>query len=128
LAAQESHYEGISAAIHELRRDLLERFDRKDEGLERRMENLEHQSNFLRQEMRSLERSQESGFAEVHRSFQMLLDRRDVSLLQRSVNETMRRLQGLEETQQEAVRRVQALEDGQQEIKNTLQEILSRLR
>jgi uncharacterized coiled-coil protein SlyX len=80
LAAQESHYEGIRAAIHELRRDLLERIDRKDDEMGRRIGNLEHQSSLLRQEMSSLERSQENGFAEVHRSLQMLLDRRDVSL------------------------------------------------
>jgi chromosome segregation ATPase len=142
LAAQESHYEGIRAAIHELRRDLLERLDRKDAGLERRMENLERQGDILRQEVgslrqevSSLERSQENGFAEVHRSLPMLLDRRDVSLLQRSVHETMRRLQVLEEGQQETGRRVQVLEDGQQEIRTilrqlqaTLQEVLSRLR
>jgi len=102
LTAQKSHYEGIRAAIFELRRDLFDRLDRtytREEDL-----------LALKRRADDIERTVASGFAEMHRSIQMMLDRRDLALLQRSVNETMKRAQGLEA-------RLQTLEVGQQELR-----------
>lgn len=127
FAAQESHFEGLRSAILELRRELLDRRDEDFGSLKRRMD--------------ELEKTVTSGLAEMPRSFQMLLDRRDVTLLQRSVNETMKRVQALETGQlelrtgqqelrqsvQELRARQQELRTGQQRIEQTLQQILAKL-
>ena len=144
LNAQESHYEGIRAAIFELRRDLLNRSSPREADVVA----LRQQGEDLRQRMVDLEKLMASGFAEVHRSIQMLIDRRDVTLLQRSVNETIKRVQGLEVGQQELKQdlrelrthvydleagqqelrqHVQELQAGQQRIEQTLQQILVKL-
>jgi chromosome segregation ATPase len=116
FAAQESHFEGLRSAILELRRELLDRRDEDSGSLKRRMD--------------ELEKTVTSGLAEMHRSFQMLLDRRDVTLLQRSVNETMKRVQALEAGQlelragqQELRQSVQELQAGQQELRQSVQEL-----
>ena len=120
FAAQESHFEGLRSAILELRRELLDRRDEDIGSLKRRMD--------------ELEKTVTSGLAEMHRSFQMLLDRRDITLLQRSVNETMKRVQALEAGQQELragqqelQQSVQELRAGQLRIEQTLQQILAKL-
>jgi chromosome segregation ATPase len=126
LSAQESHYEGIRAAIFELRRDLLNRSSPREADVVA----LRQQGEDLRQRVVDLEKLMANGFAEVHRSIQMLIDRRDVTLLQRSVNETIKRVQGLEVGQQElkqdllALRtHVYDLEAGQQELRQNVQEL-----
>jgi chromosome segregation ATPase len=130
LAAQESHYEGIRSAILELRRELLNRYGDRDADVAA----LRQQMEELRQRMGDLDKTITSGLADVHRSFQMIIDRRDITLLQRSVNETIKRVQALEAGQQELRREVQELRSGQQElregqhrIEQTLQQILARL-
>jgi uncharacterized coiled-coil protein SlyX len=106
FTAQESHFEGLRSAILELRRELL---DRRDEDIDT-----------LKRRMGELEKTVTSGLAEMHRSFQMLLDRRDVMLLQRPVSEMMKRVQVLEAGQQE-------LREGQRQVQGVLQEILAKL-
>lgn len=130
LTAQESHFEGIRSAILELRRDLLNRPSPREADVVA----LRQQGEDLRQRMAELEKLMTSAFAEVHRSIQMLIDRRDVTLLQRSVNETMRRVQGLETRsqamevgQQELRQDIQELKAGQPRIEQTLQQILAKL-
>jgi predicted nucleic acid-binding Zn-ribbon protein len=116
LTAQESHFEGLRAAILELRRDLSSRYSTREADI-----------LALRQRIEDLEKTFANGLAEVHRSLQLLLDRRDVALLQRSVNETMRRVQALEEGQKELREGQQELGAGQQQIRQVLQEILAKL-
>jgi tetrahydromethanopterin S-methyltransferase subunit G len=120
LSAQESHYEDIRAAIFELRRDLFDRLDR--------IYTREEDFLALKRRMDEIERTVSSGFAEMHHSLQMVLDRRrDTSLLQRSVNGTMRRVQTLEGGQPELRKDVQELKAGQQRIAHVLQQILTKL-
>lgn len=109
FTAQESHFEGLRSALLELRRELMDRPATHDADI-----------LALRQRIDVLEKNVTGGLAEMHRSFQMLLDRRDVMLLQRAVNETMKRVQGLEAGQQE-------LRDGQKQMQQTLQQILAKL-
>lgn len=116
LAAQESHYEGIRSAILELRRELLNRYGGRDADIAA----LRQQMEELRQRIGDLDKTITSGLADVHRSFQMLIDRRDITLLQRVVDETIKRVQTLEAGQQ-------ALHTGQQRIEQTLQLILAKL-
>lgn len=126
LTAQESHYEGIRAAIFELRRDLLNRSSPREADVVA----LRQQGEDLRQRVSELEKLLASGFAEIHRSIQMLVDRRDVTLLQRSVNETMKHIQALEVGQQELRQDLQTLQANvhdldarQQELRQNIQEL-----
>jgi chromosome segregation ATPase len=140
LTVQESHYEGIRAAIFELRQSLFDRLDRTHTR--------EEDLLALKRRADDIERVVSNGFAEMHRSIQMMIDRRDIMLLQRSVNETMKRVQGLEtrlqalevgqqelrqevqelrQGQQELRQEVQELHQGQQRIEQTLQQILTKL-
>jgi chromosome segregation ATPase len=140
LSAQESHYEGIRAAIFELRRDVLNRASSREADVIA----LRQQGEDLRQRTVDLEKFMANGFAEVHRSFQMLIDRRDITLLQRSVDETMKRVQSLaigqqelkqdvhvlqasvhdlDARQQELRQQVQELQAGQQELRQQVQEL-----
>lgn len=105
FTAQESHFEGLRSALLELRRDLMDRPVTHDADV-----------LALRQRIDGLEKNVTGSMAEMHRSFQMLLDRRDVMLLQRGVNETMKRVQELKEE-------LQQLEAGQQELKEELQQV-----
>jgi chromosome segregation ATPase len=136
LTAQESHYEGIRAAIFELRRDLASRL-----SISTREADIVSLRQRLEQRIDDLEKTVANGLAEVHRSLQMVLDRRDITLLQRSVNETMKKVQALEAGQQELrgevqelrgevqeLRgQVQELRNGQTRIEQTLQQILAKL-
>jgi chromosome segregation ATPase len=126
LSAQESHYEGIRAAIFELRRDLLNRSSPREADVVA----LRQQGEDLRQRVVDLEKLLASGFAEIHRSIQMLVDRRDVTLLQRSVNEAMKHIQALEVGQQELKQDLQTLQANvhdldarQQELRQNIQEL-----
>jgi predicted nucleic acid-binding Zn-ribbon protein len=130
LSAQESHYEGIRSAILELRRDLVARYSGRDTDLVA----LRQQVDEVRQRVGDLEKTITSGLADVHRSFQMLLDRRDITLLQRSVNETIKRVQAVEEGQKELRGEIQDLRKGQEELRagqqqmqQVLQQILAKL-
>lgn len=76
LAAQESHYEGIPSAILELRREVLNRYGGRDADVAA----LRQQMEELRQRIGDLDKTITSGLADVHRSFQMLIDRGGILL------------------------------------------------